>query len=124
MPRLAALALPPLLLLLLGSCAGGGGGTVRSSASLITAEELVPMVNFTVYEAVRRLRPRWLQSRAPGQEAVVFLDDARIGGVEELRLLEANQVREIRYRSGPDATTRYGTGYGGGTIEVRSRGRR
>lgn len=81
------------------------------------------MANFTVYEAVRRLRPRWLQSRAPGQEAVVFLDGARIGGIDELRILEANQVAEIRYRSGPDATTRYGTGYGGGTIEIRSRRR-
>lgn len=124
MSRLAALLVPTLLLVLSGACASTGSGTVRSSSSVITEEELAPMVAFTVYEAVRRLRPRWLQSRAPGQQAVVFLNDTRIGGVEELRLIEAREVVRIRYRSGPDATTRYGTGYGGGTIEIVSRGRR
>lgn len=123
MSRLAGLTVLSVLVLLTGACAASGSGSVRSSSSLITAEELVPMANFTVYEAVRRLRPRWLQSRAPGQEAVVYMDGTRIGGIEELRILEANQVAEIRYRSGPDATTRYGTDHGGGTIEIRSRRR-
>jgi hypothetical protein len=45
-----------------------------------------------------------------------------MGDLSFLRSIRTNQVEEIRHMSGSDATTRYGTGYGGGTIEVRSRG--
>ena len=43
--------------------------------------------------------------------------------MHEERPVFPDRPRPIRFRSGPDATTRYGTGYGGGTIEVRSRNR-
>ena len=55
------------------------------------------------------------------ERPVVFIDGVRRGGVEVLQNFQATQVVEIRRRSGTDATTLYGTGVGGGTIEVRTR---
>ncbi len=53
---------------------------------------------------------------------VVFVDRSRRGEIRELELIAADDVERIRYISARDATTRYGTGYPGGIIEVISRG--
>lgn len=117
---------PPTLLafvLLLTACASGGtGATPRSSSDVINAEELETVATFSAYDAVSRLRPQWLRARTPGVEAVVFLNGAQIGGLEALRSIQVSTLSEIRYRNGRDATTRYGTGFGGGSIELRSKG--
>ncbi|MBW3533591.1 MAG: hypothetical protein KY453_00015 [Gemmatimonadetes bacterium] len=118
---------PHVLLLLalalgLGGCATTGTGSSRGSANLITMEELEPVANLSAYEAVQRLRPRWLQLRG-GTDVppVVFLDGSNMGGPDVLRSIQASTVQQILFRSGSDATTRYGTGFGGGTIEVTTR---
>ncbi len=56
----------------------------RSAADLITSEELMEVPHSTVYEAVRALRPRWLQARSGAtlrsrqpQTAMVYIDDPR-----------------------------------------------
>ena len=46
------------------------------------------------------------------------MDDVSYGPVESLANLNAIAVREIRYLSAADATTRWGTGYPGGVILV------
>lgn len=107
--------------LALSACASGSGGA-RSSASVITEEELRPMAAFSVYESIQRLRPRWLQGRASGADVAVFMDGQPvIGGTDFLWDLQAVEVLEIRFRSASDATTRYGTGYPAGVIELRRR---
>ena len=107
--------------LVLGSCASGAGGTSRrSNPDLITLEELETLPTATAFEAISRLRPRWIQTRM-NEEPVVFMDGSRLGGVDVLHNVQVSQLREIRHRNGRDATTRYGTGYGGGSIEMRSR---
>ena len=121
----ARFAIPLVLALAtaLGACATtGAGGTARGSANLITLEELEPIANLSAYEAVQRLRPRWLQLRGGTDiPPVIFLDGSNMGGPEMLRSIQSSSVREMRYRDGRDATTRYGTGYGGGVIEVTTR---
>ena len=116
--------LPALMLLLVAStaCASGGSsdGPPRGSNTLIIQAELEPLASLNAYEAIQRLRPQWLQLRST-EQPVVFLDGSRMGGLEALRGIDAGSVLEIRRRSGRDATTRYGTGFGGGTIEVRTR---
>lgn len=111
---------------LLGSsaCATGGAPSQGSSrnADLITAEELRSVASFTAYDAVRRLRPAWFRYRG-GSPPVVFVDGVRMGGPDVLHDYRATQFVEMRHRSGPDATTLYGTGVGGGTIELRTRAR-
>ena len=125
MRRYARPAFPILLALVLGvtGCASGGtAGGSRGNANLITREELQTVDNLSGYEAVQRLRPRWIQMRGGTDiPPVVFLDGANMGGPETLRTIQASSIREMRYRDGRDATTRYGTGYGGGVIEVVTR---
>ena len=123
-PFMRILRLAPLLVLalFLGACATGAGGTSsRSNPDLITLEELETLPTATAYEAISRLRPRWIQTRM-NEPPIVFMDGSRMGGVEVLYNIQVSQLQEIRHRNGRDATTRYGTGYGGGTIEMRSRG--
>lgn len=84
----------------------------------------------TVYEAVRALRPRWLQSRAGAtfqrreqQTAMVYIDGQLRGGLDELGLLVPTEINEIRFMSAADATTRFGTNHVGGAIVITTRRR-
>lgn len=117
----------PLLALavLLAACASSGTSgerRTRSSSTLITAEDLESVSTLNAYDAINRLRPQWFQTRSPNESPVVHLNGARIGGVAALNSIQANTLTEIRYRNGRDASTRYGTGYGGGVIELTSKG--
>lgn len=113
--------------LLLWGCATGptsDGGTVRDP-NRISLEELQDQPAGTAYDAVERLRPNWLRSRAStmagGGTAIVarvFVDGREFGPLRALRQVSIEAVGEIRYMSGRDATTRHGTGYAGGIIEV------
>lgn len=116
--------------LLLGVCgcqsAGAGGTSARGSPTLITQEELEELPPLTVFQAVERLRPAWIRGRASTirgadpqrYRANVFVDGIPEGDLEALQRLIVRNVREIRFYSSSDATTRFGTGYPGGVIEV------
>ncbi len=120
MRHLGSIAL--LIVLVSTGCSTTGGRTSRSGNSdLLTATELEPMISLTAYQAIRRLRPNWLNARGNAPPPVVFVDGVRMGGLEVLSSLSATDFVEMRHRSAPDATTLYGTGVGGGTIELRSR---
>jgi len=41
-----------------------------------------------------------------------------LGGLDELRQFIPGNIETVRYVSAADATTKYGTGYPGGVIEV------
>jgi hypothetical protein len=110
-----------VMLVLAGACSAATGGGSRRNADVITAEEVAEFVGFSAREVIQRLRPTWLRGRGSADPPVVFVDGIRMGGLEVLNTLQTTQFREIRHRSGPDATTLYGTGVGGGTIEVRTR---
>lgn len=115
--RIAAL----LFLGLAGACATTTDGGPRRDSEVITADQIAEFVGTDAYEVVQRLRPAWLRGRSAADPPVVFVDGIRMGGVEVLRTLQTTSFREIRHRSGAEATTLYGTGVGGGTIEVRTR---
>ena len=99
-----------------------------TSRDMITEQEIRGANAATAYDVVVRLRGHWLRRRGTisvrdpsAGEVVVFLNEVRAGGPEALRGIRADEVREIRYLSGQDATIRYGTGYGGGVIQVLSK---
>lgn len=109
----------------LGACASGGGGGgddagPRRDPNLITRAELSEYTFPSTYDAIRRLRPRWLQSRGGGAPEAI-LDGTRLGGPDQLRSINVVDIVSIRYLSASDATTRYGTGFPNGAIEVRTR---
>jgi hypothetical protein len=87
------------------------------------------MATLSAYDAVRLLRPRWLQPRGNANLGgapllpVVMVDGAGAGVLEDLQQMIVQNVESIRFITGRDATTMYGTGYGGGVIAVTTRGR-
>lgn len=81
-----------------------------------------------VYEAIAQLRPSFLQphpiASSPGSPVVatVFIDGTPLSdGLGALRQMRPDDVAEIRYLSGPDATQRFGTGNAGGSILVKTK---
>jgi len=129
------IALVPALLLALG-CAGATGTpstrtsaqATRGSANVITFSEIesAPQDANTAYDIVSRLRPMMMRPRnqtagVAGAEfgVIVFVEDVRLGDVEQLRTVMRSTLYEIRYINATDATTRWGTGYSNGVILLR-----
>jgi hypothetical protein len=94
---------------------------------LLTAAELGAASEASVYEAVRRLRPRFLQSRGPTSVSLpsagpaVWVDGTLMGGVEWLSWLLPRDVVTIRRLSAWDAATMYGSRSTDGVIVVTTR---
>lgn len=109
------------LCLLLAGCAAGSTGGSSGGGNTISVEELATVANLSLYDGVQRLRPRWLQPRAGQPLPRVMMNGSQMGGVEVLRGMQASDVQSVRFLDSQDATTRYGTGYTGGAIEVVSR---
>ena len=112
----------------LAACASGGGGSSdgpRRSANRITQEELVEYSTLNALDAIRRLRPRWLQPRGAtaggANEPVAILDGARLGNPQSLTAVSVSDIDSMQFLSAADATMRYGTNFPGGAIEVRTR---
>src|SRR2546428_5059847 len=101
-----------------------GQNAPRRDRSLITVEEIERNSATNAYDVIRSLRPAWLVPRSrsitnpTGGQVVVYVDGVRVGSPDELRNIPAPQVKEARYLSAPDATTRFGTDHPSGAIEV------
>ncbi len=101
---------------------GGGSGKDRNR---ITSEQLRTIPSLSAYEAVKRYQPDWLRG---GSGTVltgtgrsypqVFVDGRPYGGMATLYQFSTETVEDIRFICAPDATTRYGTGYPGGIIDL------
>ena len=94
-------------------------------ANLITQAEIEYAKVGNAMEAIQRLRPRMLQRRmgsptdkGEGGEIVVYVDNAKFGFPDQLSSIASDRIKEIRYVSPADATTRWGTGYTEGVILV------
>lgn len=114
--------------LTVAACSGTGTtGARRTSSSVITAEELAGVPELNCYEAVQRLRPSWLRTRgrvsmSTQQGVRLYVNGMSRGYVTELTSIRANAVEEMRYLSGPQATSRFGTDHTDGAILVTLRG--
>ena len=88
----------------------------------VPACELSGLTVSRAYEAARRLRPAWLQARGRSHLPVIYRDNARWGSdPRSLENIRIDAVRQMRFLSASDATTRYGTGFAGGVILVVTR---
>lgn len=88
---------------------------------VITREDMVGLERLTALQVVERLHPQWLQTRGldsfeESNEVVVYVDNTRRGGIDELRRLNATEVGEIRYLDSREATTQFGAGHPSGAI--------
>ncbi len=141
--RIAPLFPPALavsLAVVIAGCAAGtgGGGGGGSGSNVITAAQIEEISDTAAdaYFVVSRLRSLWLRPRGTGSfitggqatALVVYLDGARFGTVDLpatsgnniLRSIDSTNIREMRYLSAGEATTRYGTGHDQGAILVTS----
>ena len=117
-----------------GCASGAPRASTGSNSNVITAEEIAAGSGSTAYEVIQRLRPRYLRTRGAVQgspsgstnniepvDVVVYVNDNRVGNSEQLRQISVSQIREIRYYSASEATTKWGTGHIAGAIQVVSR---
>ncbi|MGH7501834.1 MAG: hypothetical protein ACREL7_08770 [Longimicrobiales bacterium] len=116
-----------LTLLVVCACAGSRAQGARDRY-LITEAEIEASAQLNAYEVVQALRPEFLRTRGTTSfratepvEAVVYVDGLRTGDPSTLRGVPREVVREIRYIDAREATTRYGTGHGGGVIMVSTK---
>lgn len=112
--------------LLAAACASAGGGGSSGDPDVITSDQFAPS-DQTALVIVQRLRPRWLRARSQGTVtnpepafAQVYVDNTHVGDIDSLYRISATQIDRIEYLDALDATTRYGTGYAGGLIIVRT----
>ncbi len=97
-------------------------------AHLVAQEEIEDAEpGFNALEAVRRLRPEFLNRHAtpmPGDAeagyAVVYLDGVRLEGLKTLETTAASPIIEIRYLLPSAAVERLGKNHRGGVILVRT----
>ena len=104
-------------------------GVPRATRDLLTPQEF-PSDCHWAYQAIQRLRPRWLLARGPVRAAPstedypqVVVDGMRMGDLRQLRSIPLEGVREMRFLSSGEATLRHGSGYPAGAIEVTMGGR-
>lgn len=110
------------------ACASGqpsSGDVGRPDANLITQEQIRHHNFRNAYDAVQALHPNWLETkgvdslRNPSQ-VLVYVDNSRMGGINELRYVASAGIGYIRYYNGTEASTRWGLGHGAGVIFVSS----
>ena len=121
--------------LVLAGCASGGAAAGAAPAgvdpNVITQAELANENSPNVYDAIQHLRPMMLRPRlanstssidAPQDYTVhVYMDNARVGEIADLRTIPLATVKEIRYLNPAQATLRFGSGNPGGAIVLTSR---
>ncbi len=97
--------------------------------SVLTAKEIQGAHVSTAYDAVRSLRPEWLQRRQShyaqtDAEATipVYLGDQLLGGLDELSTISAQNVKEIFRYDVTQATLLLGPGNPEGAIQVITNG--
>jgi hypothetical protein len=112
------------------SCAPPATARASRDSNVITSEEIVASQTTNAYDAVRRLRPNFLNSRGPttingggSAYARVYLDRVLFGDINSLKNLSVNGIREIHYYNGPEASGRFGLDNTAGAIEVISSAR-
>jgi hypothetical protein len=120
---------PTLIILACGAACAQGPHTGRSRPfpDDIVRADLEAADVATAYEAVQRLRPRWLRNQGPASFQTpdlyprVYVDGMPRGQLDELHRIPADDVETISFISAPDATMRWGTGHTGGVILVMTR---
>jgi len=107
-----------VILFTLGACATAGERGDRDFR-VITAEELEEAQAGDLYEAIQRIRPRWLQTRgdrsfgALGTGILVYYNGSRMGTPEEaLRSMPIEGIHHVRRADSAEAARLPGAGSG------------
>ena len=99
----------------------GGGTVARGGSRLISEAEIQQATAPNMLELVQQLRPSWIQPRAVANSRgfpTVYVGSQELGPVERLREIGTDNVREVRFMNGPEASSRFGAGVPYGVIQV------
>jgi hypothetical protein len=121
-----ALAAAASLVLLSLGCAprqASTAGAPRADRNILTADQLRSQSWTNAYEAVEALRTNWLKPRGTDSfnspsVVIVYLDNVKLGGVENLRALQLSNILSIRHYDANQANARWGVGHAAGVIQV------
>ncbi|MDP9200346.1 MAG: TonB-dependent receptor plug domain-containing protein [Gemmatimonadota bacterium] len=121
-------------------CSSSSGATPKTSATpkadpdLISTAEIDSQSFRDAYDVVQRLRPTWFTRKSGSSSArrmgvsgsglVVYLDNARMGGVDALRQLNTSAIESLRFMDAATATATLpglGSSVIAGAIVVRTR---
>jgi hypothetical protein len=109
------------------ACAPPSTARTGRTANVITKEEIADTRASNVYDAIRVLRPNFLNSH--GRTTIngadtgypkVYLDRNLLGDINSLKTLNPSGIREIHYYNGSEASSRFGLDNASGAIEVIS----
>ncbi|HVX41036.1 MAG TPA: hypothetical protein VHB25_15820 [Gemmatimonadaceae bacterium] len=133
-----------------GAAASGRSASTQSSRYVLTATELEGAQADNLYDAIQKLRPDYLRGDQTGvvgqtdatgarvsgslggQSNVTLVHDAvvpvsvyrngvRLGGLDDLRHITIDEVKEVRFLKAADAIIRLGTENGAGAIVVTTK---
>jgi hypothetical protein len=120
-----ARGLRPLVFCCLVACASTHGAQQPGAGNrnVIREAEIRAANASDVYQLVRERRPQWFSTRGPTSlrtqlPLAVYVEGVRSGSIEALHDYQLNDVVELRYLSGPEATQLYGTNNAAGAIQV------
>jgi hypothetical protein len=114
----------------LAACSHAPRTSSSHDRSLITRDEIASVTGATsMYDVIRRLRNEYLTGRGRTSlviqtetRPVVFMDEQEFGTIEALRNIEPGAVQEVQYFPSSQAVARFGSRYGAGVIQLRTRG--
>ena len=99
-----------------------------SDRNVITAAEIEAADANTAYDVIVKLHANYLHSRGANsillkenKEPTVYLDQVEFGSINSLRGIPASNIAEIRFVSGWDAMTKYGSDHAAGVIQIYTR---
>lgn len=107
------------------ACGGRAIGTAPMGAQPfsgreLTAGDLRQLAGArNLLDGIARLRPSFLMPRrGPDAVPAVYVNGVRVAAVAALREVGVDEVSVVRFLDPSEATIRYGTGHGGGVVEV------
>jgi len=96
--------------------------------AIISEYELKQSGTNTAIEAIRRLRPQWLNYQAPTSVSnpipptpVVYVDGTYLGDLSALNQILVSQLDGLSFYKAPEAMIKFGTNRTGGVIAVTTK---
>jgi hypothetical protein len=113
-------------------CATTSTSTPSIDPDVITTDQIMRSKATNAYDLIATISPKMFtahgaattrgdQPPTEGRQAlpvVVYVDNTRVGPIEDLKAIGKVDLREIRYLSPRVATDRWGEGHAGGVIYV------
>jgi hypothetical protein len=95
---------------------------------IISEYELNQSATNNALDAIRRLRPQWLNYQAPTSVSnpnpplpVVYVDESFVGEMNTLNQMMISQLESISFYKAPEAMLKFGTNRSGGVIAVTTK---